>query len=423
MISWAFFAVACLGAVWTLVSYRPPRRPGVVMLPSFFAAWLTTELAPIHLVWQAVATIVFVALGALHAWPGWAGLGLTVVSWWGLTASIRGARQTDRLFADALRDALGDEIGRAHGDDERGFEWARVWLPFRFRTHGVERVANIQYVDDGTRRHRLDVYRPAGSIAGAPVLLQIHGGGWMIGSKEQQGLPLMYRLAARGWVCVAINYGLSPRATWPDQLVDCKRALAWIREHVGEYGGDPSFVVVTGGSAGGHLAALVGLTANDRRWQPGFEQVDTSVRAMVPIYGVFDWTGSTPGHRENGLRRVLERYIVKQPYSRARDVYVAASPVLNVHADAPPALVIHGTLDTLAPVADAREFVARLRAVSRQPVVYVELRGAHHAFEVFNSIRALHAIEGIHRFVTWAYGRPTPPGALSPGAADPTNTA
>ena len=71
----------------------------------------------------------------------------------------------------------------------------------------------------------------------------------------------MYHLAARGWVCVAINYRLSPQATWPDHLVDCKRALAWIREHIAEYGGDPDYVVVTGGSAGGHLTAMMGLTA------------------------------------------------------------------------------------------------------------------------------------------------------------------
>ena len=95
------------------------------------------------------------------------------------------------------------------------------------------------------------------------MLFQIHGGGWVIGSKNEQALPLMYHLARAGWVCVSVDYRLSPQATFPDHLVDCKRALAWVREHVAEYGGDPDFVVVTGGSAGGHLAALVALTPND----------------------------------------------------------------------------------------------------------------------------------------------------------------
>ena len=84
--------------------------------------------------------------------------------------------------------------------------------------------------------------RPAPPI-GVPPLLQIHGGAWVIGDKREQGLPLMHHLAASGWVCFNANYRLSPRATLPDHLVDCKRALAWIREHADEYGVDPDFVV------------------------------------------------------------------------------------------------------------------------------------------------------------------------------------
>ena len=125
----------------------------------------------------------------------------------------------------------------------------------------------------------------------------------MIGSKDQQGLPLMYHLAARGLGVRRDQLPPLARATWPDHLVDCKRALAWIRAHIAEYGGDPDFVVVTGGSAGGHLAAMMGLTANDPEFQPGFEDVDTSVRAMIPFYGVFDWTGTRPLRQRRPARR------------------------------------------------------------------------------------------------------------------------
>ena len=164
-------------------------------------------------------------------------------------------------------------------------------FPFSFKRRGVERVRSIRYLDDdAARRHRLDVYKHPDAGPGAPVLLQIHGGAWVIGNKNQQGLPLMYQLAARGWVCVATNYRLSPRATWPAQILDCKRALAWVRANIAEYGGDPDYVVVTGGSAGGHLSTLLALTPNDPQFQPGFEEVDTHVRAMVPFYGVYDWT-------------------------------------------------------------------------------------------------------------------------------------
>ena len=109
-----------------------------------------------------------------------------------------------------------------------------------------------------------------------PAILQIHGGGWVIGDKREQGIPLLGHLAANGWVGFNANYRLSPGATFPDHLVDCKRAMAWFREHADEHGGDPDFLCVTGGSAGGHLTALVALTANDPRYQPGFEDVDTT---------------------------------------------------------------------------------------------------------------------------------------------------
>jgi acetyl esterase/lipase len=392
--SWLYLAVAVWGSLFTLVSFRPPHRPGFLMAIGFFAAWLTTELAIVHLALQIVLTLVFVWFGALDAWPGWVALALTIASWAGLIAAIREASGTDAVFAKALSDAFG-----IHDAMER-IERRRIWLPFWWRRRGVERIKNVSYGDDNHRRHRCDIYRPKGETTGAPVLLQIHGGAWVISNKDQQAMPLVNLMAARGWVCVAINYGLSPRITWPEHLVNCKLALAWIRTHIAEYGGDPNFVAVTGGSAGGHLTAMMGLTANDPEWQPGFEDADTSVQAMVPFYGVYDWTPNKT-KRDRDLRRLLERSIVKQPYADAQAVFEDASPMNHVRAEAPPTLVIHGTLDTLAPVTETRVFVAKLRELSRQPVAYAELPGAHHAFDTFNSIRSLHAIAAVDLFLTW----------------------
>ncbi len=147
-------------------------------------------------------------------------------------------------------------------------------LPRLRRRYATNR--DVSYGEFG-RRNRLDVWRRSdlADDAGAPVLIQVHGGAWVTGSKEQQGAPLMGHLAERGWVSVAVNYRLGPRSTWPDQIVDVKRAIAWVKEHIVEYGGDPDFVVITGGSAGGHLAALAALTASVGAFQPGFEDADT----------------------------------------------------------------------------------------------------------------------------------------------------
>jgi acetyl esterase/lipase len=240
----------------------------------------------------------------------------------------------------------------------------------------------------------------------------------------------MYQLAQHGWICVAINYRLSPKATWPDHLLDCKHALAWVKEHIGEYGGDPERIVVTGGSAGGHLTAMLGLTANDARFQPGFESVDTSVRAFVPMYAVYDFTDRDGLRgRRDPLRRSLERHIVKRLRAEDPSTFDLASPMSHVREGVPPCFVVHGALDTLAPVQEARAFVGLLRAVSTEPVAYAELPGAHHAFDVFPSIRSLQAVDRIERFADWAVNRSvgtSAVGAVDDGAArasGPTTTA
>ena len=172
--------------------------------------------------------------------------------------------------------------------------WRKLVYPFRMREPRVTVHKNIAYDDTTGRRGLLDVYVPAETPPqGAPVLLQVHGGGWTIGNKDQQGIPLMQHLAAKGWVCVAINYRLSPKHAFPAHVIDVKKAIAWIKEHIEAYGGDPDYVAITGGSAGGHLCALAALTPDRKEWQPGFEDADTSVQVAVPHYGVYDFAGST----------------------------------------------------------------------------------------------------------------------------------
>jgi acetyl esterase/lipase len=244
----------------------------------------------------------------------------------------------------------------------------------------------------------------------------------------------MNRLARAGWVCVAANYRLSPRATWPDHLVDAKLALAWVRAHIAEYGGDPARVVVTGGSAGGHLAAMVALTANDPSYQPGFEDVDTSVSAAIPMYGAYDLAeifgrfSSRFGRRVAGWMGSL--VFGTTPSADVRP-YVDASPVAHMDPAAPPFLVVHGTIDNLVPVEQARRFVGLLRDAGTD-VTYVELVGAPHAFDVFHSTWEHASTTGIEWWlgsvvpapdaVTVA-SAPARSAAAGPAATDPTTMA
>lgn len=410
--SWWFLGVSVYGALYTLNAYRPIRLGGATVVPSFFASWLTIELAPHHLAWQAAATVVFAWLGAFEHWPGWLGLGITLVSWVGLVGQIRRSREAITIVESALAEGLGDGY-RNRLDDELvdrhavGVPRSRVAMAFRFGHRDVVHVKNIEYGPYG-RRNRLDVWHHREQPDGRPVLYWIHGGGWIVGHKAQQALPMIHHFARHGWVVVSANYRLSPRASFPDHLVDVKRALAWVREHIDEYGGDPGFVAVSGGSAGGHLAALVGLTADDPEYQPEFEDADTTVQACVPFYGVYDFTnrfGSRAGMDGWGMRRFLEQRVMQVGLADDPEAYAKASPYDCIHADAPPFFVIHGTHDVLAPVGDAREFVRELRAVSHEPVAYAELPIAQHAFDVFHSIRTAHVIHGVERFAAWCYGQ------------------
>lgn len=275
--------------------------------------------------------------------------------------------------------------------------------PLMFVTRDVKRERGLPYAEVDGARLRLDIYRNAADDPGdepRPAVIQVHGGGWFAGSRYEQGIPLLNHLAQIGWTGFNIDYRLSPAATFPDQIIDVKRAIAWVRDNAGELRVDPEMICITGGSAGGHLTALAGLTENAPEYQPGFEDADTSLAAAVPFYGLYDLTNAS-GFYYPGMRDwVLEKVVLKRRWADDPEAFRSASPSFRVHADAPPFLVIHGERDTLVPVADARDFVARLGSVSKQPVRYVELPAAEHAFDLWPSERTAGIAEGIGRFLT-----------------------
>lgn len=389
--------IGAAAAALTLNVYWPVRRWSVALLPSFFAGWLVAELAWHHLVSQLALAVFFVAAGALDSWTGQLGLGLLGASCLGLAHLGRAARLTLARFEDALGGRPDDELAPARG---------RAAVPFLLGDRRVRVERDIPYADEAGRRHTLDIYRPADHDPDrAPVLLWVHGGGWVVGNKRQQGQPLLNHMAARGWVCVAANYRLSPRTRFPGQIVDVKRALRWVRAHIEAYGGDPSFVAVSGGSAGAHLASLLALTAEARAFQPGFEDETLAVQACVPIYGVYDFADRDGHFPHGGLRRLLELAVMPRGHEADPEAWLQASPLSWVSPGAPPFCVVHGTHDNMAPVSQARGFVDALRARSKREVVYVEVPFAHHAYDVFHSPRTAATVRGIHAFLAATHAR------------------
>jgi acetyl esterase/lipase len=414
-VPYAFLIVTLVGAFAVVLAYRPIRREPFTVL-SFSAAWIAGELAFQNVVWQVIATAVFIVFGALDGWAGWLGLAVAVVEWIGLVGLGVAGQRASRVTGTAL-DAVRSPAFPVPTEPTAP-AWGRWWRVTRaipLRSRAVQVTRNIDYWGDGMARHRLDVYRSRLAPPGkAPVMVYLHGGAWVIGDKREQGKPMLYELVARGWVCVAINYRLSPKATWPDHIVDAKRAVGWVKEHIAQYGGDPSFVAVSGGSAGGHLCALLALSAGDPAFQPEFEEVDTSVQACVPFYGVMDLTRSPEGSARfgPGMVDMLERTVMKAKESEHPDLFRAASPTYRVNAGAPPFFVLHGVNDTLVPVEMARTFVDRLCAVSRQPVAYAELPLAQHAFDILASLRCQATTSAVADFLDGARGAANPRGRL-----------
>ena len=148
---------------------------------------------------------------------------------------------------------------------------------------------------------------------------------------------------------------------------------------------------------------MLALTSNDPAYQPGFEEVDTSLRACVPFYGVYDLTDQHGLHAQQGIDAFFGRMVLKKSFAEEPEAFRNASPVHRIHADLPPFFVIHGSHDSLAPVEEARHFAKLLRETSKAPVAYAEIPGAQHAFEVFPSLRSDLTRQGIERFLHWAW--------------------
>jgi acetyl esterase/lipase len=258
--------------------------------------------------------------------------------------------------------------------------------------------SSVRYGDHPSQL--LDVWRRPDLPAGpAPVLLFVPGGAWVHGTRVLQGHTLLSHLVKQGWVCLTMDYRVSPVHRWPRHIADVNAAIAWARANVDKFGGDRDFVALAGCSAGGHLAALAGLTPGDPAFRGELPQdADTSVDAVVGIYGRYDWEDRSTRTRRN-FQDFLERVVVRRSQSRHPEVFTAASPLARIHADAPPFLLIHGEQDTIIPVGEARAFHAALEAVSTNPVNYAEIPRAGHAFDLVDSSHARRCAVETARFL------------------------
>lgn len=363
LFSVAVAAAAVASALWP----RPTNGPRAT--PSFALGTVASE-APFMLAWYLMLiTWTTADSGDLDNIAGWAGAALAALAVLGLIRIVWQSAQASSALDAALASTLGGERPQSSRARHRlRSAWALI-APLRVPDPRVRRERNLAYGPAG-RANRLDAYRRRGTTSG-PVFAYFHGGGFHSGSKNRQAKLLLETLALHGWVCVSANYRV--RTEYLAILADAKRVIAWIRTEGARHGADPGTLVVAGGSAGAHLAVVSALSANRPELQPGFETVDTSVSAVVGLYGYY---GEVFGQRPSAPSDFTGRAL-------------------------PPLLVVHGQKDPMAFASGARDFAEEMRARRGGPVAYAELPGAVHNFDLFASLRHAAVTTAVLDFVTW----------------------
>ena len=234
----------------------------------------------------------------------------------------------------------------------------------------VFRLSDVPFLGAG-RKEKLDLYFPSGDFrSNRPAVVFIHGGGFTGGDKaEYRSASVSADLCRAGYVVVSCNYVLGPKdkpGVWPQNIADCRNAVRWVRAHAKELGVNPDKIAVAGGSAGGYLALMVGLS--DDKTGPGGDPTakhSAKVSAVIDMYGVVSFAkrgkGEVPG---------------TSPAEQA-----AYLPESQCDAQDPAVLILHGTADTTVDIAQSDDMAKALRA-AKTPFEYIVVEGAPHTFDL-----------------------------------------
>lgn len=255
---------------------------------------------------------------------------------------------------------------------------------------GITWDFDVPYMKDGDVSQRLDIYYPEKRpIEPLPLIVHIHGGGWMGGSKH----PCDTRMLAQGYVLASVGYRFSQKAKFPAQIQDCQAAIRWLRANAKQYHINPEKVGVIGGSAGGHLSALVGVSGGKKLFAAIGESTDQSdaVQCVCDIFGPKNFASvMEQAEKDTKVKNIFKFNTPSDPYSELiganlsdREKTVAVSPITYVDKNSPPTLILHGTHDALVPYAQSEEFAAAM-AKSGAPVWLQTFPGGGHGGGVFS---------------------------------------
>jgi acetyl esterase/lipase len=235
----------------------------------------------------------------------------------------------------------------------------------------IEVRKDIEYKQVDSSSLQLDIYKLKSLTEAAPVLIFIHGGSWSKG-KRSDYLPYLLDYAQKGYVCVTVSYRLSGVAHFPAAVQDVQAAVQWIGEHSSEHMIDPEKIALIGGSAGGHLAMMVGYAD---------EEAGHKVQAIVNLYGPTDLTTEYARNRDECIT------FLGESYQERPDLYSLASPQTHISQDDPPTLIFHGTIDSLVPVSQS-DSLHRWLDRAGVPNEYHRLKGWPHTMDLSTKVNA-----------------------------------
>jgi acetyl esterase/lipase len=258
-------------------------------------------------------------------------------------------------------------------------------------------LPNITYSTANNTDLKLDLYLPKSRITPLPTLVLFHGGGWVEGQKERNVFQLLPYLSLR-WVVINVEYRLARNSLAPAAVEDCRCALRWIFYHSKEYNIDTSRVVLTGGSAGGHLALITGMlpyqsvfdrqcpTDNSVRWKEGTEP-KVKAAAIINWYGITDVADLIDGKN-------VKHYAIEWFGSMNNRIELAqqVSPINYVRVGLPPIITIHGDSDDIVPYSQAVRLHAALDKAGAANQLITIRGGKHGGFSRQDLINSFDAI-------------------------------
>lgn len=349
-----FFTFCLVALLLVFNALRSPKPPEHRLPPLWLPAMLTSEAAGVWLVTTPAVVVVALVGGVASSPVGFAGAVLGVTATLGQAEVWRRSRMARRLLPPPV-DLPKSRVAMA------------LSLPFGMPPEVVRSTHRYSENPHGSGHLDLDLYLPRDAAGPLPLAIYLHGGGWRGGRRSRTGRVALQHLARRGWAVAAIDYPLSPAATFPEHLAGLDLAMSWL----GGRDGFSATRVVMGGSSGAHLAAVASLTRDD-------------IDGMVGLYGIYDLLN------RNRIRvdwPLIPKHVMKSDRLSDPEAYRRASPLDLVHPAAPPTLIIHGSHDSLVPPEEGRQFAEALTAVGAK-AGFLEVPWAQHAFDVLAGSRA-----------------------------------